>query len=315
MSTRRDFIAAAASFTLLPVAGVRAQTEGLAQVVGAYRRGVGDIVVTALLDGFLQLDPTMLTGSDQVALGPILAQNFLGAGPVDTSINAYVIQTGERTILVDGGAASAFGPTAGHADAALAAAGVSADQVDTVFATHLHPDHVGLFTADGVARFPNAELALLEAERAFWTEDANFSGADDQTKSFAQLAQSAASAYRDRLKPMTNGADLAPGVRVMHFPGHTPGHAGLMVSSGDASLLLWGDIVHIGPVQFAKPGLTIPFDVDQPLAAETRASVFDMAANERLEIGGSHVDFPSFGHVYRRGDGYGFAPARWDHQL
>lgn len=88
-----------------------------------------------------------------------------------------------------------------------------------------------------------------------------------------------------------------------------------MLSSGDASMLLWADIVHLGPVQFAQPGVTIPFDVDQPMAAATRARVLDMVATDRLEIAGAHVDFPSFGHVIEAGAGYSFAPARWDHTL
>ena len=101
----------------------------------------------------------------------------------------------------------------------------------------------------------------------------------------------------------------------MHLPGHTPGHSGLMLSSGDDTMLLWGDIVHVGPVQFARPEMTIPFDVDQPAAAEQRARVLDMVATDRLEVGGSHIDFPSFGFIETAGDGYAFVPSRWDHTL
>lgn len=311
MLDRRQFIAAAGGFCLVPLGGAGAAT----QVLGVYRRGVGDVVVTALLDGHLEIDPAMLVGTDAETNARLLADAFLAAGPVDTAINAYVIETGGRTVVVDGGAGGAMGPTAGKMPAALEAAGVSPEAVDVVFATHLHPDHVGAFARDGAAAFPNAEFVLHPAEHAFWTEESNFVGAPDMMRNFAAMARAAAGAYADRTRFAEDGEEVAPGVSLMALPGHTPGHAGLMVSSGDASVLLWADIVHVGPIQFARPSVTIPFDVDQPQAAETRARVMDMVATDRIEIAGSHVDFPSFGHVVREGDGYRFVKGRWDHAL
>lgn len=311
MTNRRQFIAATAGFTLLPFAAVGAGT----QVLGVYRRGIGEITVTTLLDGYLALDPNMLQGSSPDSNRNLLEAAFLANGPVDTSINAYVIQTGERTIVVDGGAASAMGPTAGRMRVALAGAGIAPDSVDTLFCTHLHPDHIGAFMRDGKAAFPNAELAVTQLEHDFWTNASNFSGADAMVQGFAAMAQGAVAGYADRLKLVADGDEIAPGISVKHMPGHTPGHAGLMLSSGDENLLIWGDIVHVGPIQFARPEVTIPFDVDQELAAKTRASVLDMVAMDRLEIAGSHIDFPSFGHVERFGPTYRFTPARWDHVL
>lgn len=311
MLDRRRFIALSAAFSVLPLAGAGAAT----QVVGVYRRGVGDAVVTSLLDGYLELDPAMLTGSDEETNARLLREAFLSAGPVNTAINAYAIETGDRTVVVDGGAGSAFGPTSGMMPTALEAAGVTPESVDVVVATHLHPDHIGVFAREGAATFPNAELVLHPAEHAFWTDEANFAGAPDMMRNFAAMARAAIAPYAERTRMLEDGATVAPGVEVMALPGHTPGHCGLMVTSGDAAVLLWGDIVHIGPIQFARPQVTIPFDVDQPMAAATRARVLDMAATDRLEIAGSHVDYPSFGHVERAGEGYRFVKGRWDHAL
>jgi len=312
MVTRRRLLWLGSGLALLPLTGHAART----QVLGIQRRAVGDITVTALLDGYVELDPdALLANIEDDAVSRLLERAYLDAGPVATAINAYVLETPTGTILVDGGAGDAFGPTAGDLPAALEAAGIAPADIDLVFCTHLHPDHVGAFTRDGEARFASAELILHEAERAFWSDESNFAGADEQTRSFAQLAQAALDAYGDRTRTVQDKAEIAPGLTARHLPGHTPGHTGVLVQSAGETLLLWGDIVHIGPIQFARPDVTIAFDVDPPTAAATRRTLLDEVATDRLLVAGAHVSFPSFGHVERRGDGYGFAPARWPYEL
>jgi len=312
MLTRRRTLALGAGLVLVPHL-VAART----QVTGVQRRSVGDITVTALLDGYLDLHPDqVLSGVDAEAIPALLARAFIDGDAVATAVNAYVIETGDRTILVDGGAGGAFGPTAGRLLEALAASGIEPGAIDTVFCTHLHPDHVGAFTTeDGAPRFAGAELVVHAAERAFWSDDANFAGADEMTRNFAAAAQAALAAYGGALRPIADGADIAPGVTARHLPGHTPGHSGLVLDSRGEALLLWADIVHIGPVQFPHPEATIAFDVDPAEAAATREALFDEVAADRLMVAGSHVSFPSFGHLERRGDGYAFAPARWPYEL
>lgn len=314
MTSRRQFLALTSSVALTPFFSVAVAETG--QVVGVYRRGIGDITVTALLDGYLQIDPASLTGADPEKDARLIAEAFLSAGPIDTSVNAFVLETGDRTVLVDGGAASAFGPTLGKLPSALEAAGVAPESVDTIFCTHLHPDHIGAFTdASGAAAFPNAELVLNSVEHGFWTDDANFTGAPEAVQGFVAAARGPVAAYGDRLKLVEDGAEIAPGVTAVHLPGHTPGHTGLTVASGDAALMIWADIVHVGPIQFARPDVTIAFDVDQPLAAQTRARVFDQVATDQLEIAGAHIDFPSFGRLVPHREGYIFVKSRWDHEL
>lgn len=311
MPTRRDVVRMSAAFAILPLGRLGA----VEQVAGVYRHAVGDMVVTALLDGYLPIEPGLLNGADDETKQRLLRGSFVESGPVDTSINAYVIRGGDRTVLVDGGAGSAFGPNSGKLAQALEAAGVAVEDVDVLVATHLHPDHVGLFATDGAATFPNAELALHEAERAFWSDESNFSGASEQVRNFARMAREAIAPYAERTRALSDGAEIAPGVALVHLPGHTPGHSGLRLSSDDGEALLWGDVVHIGPVQFPRPDVAIAFDVDPEQAVATRRRVMDMAASDRLEIAGSHIVFPSVGHLAAEGDGYRFVPSRWDHAL
>ncbi len=314
MTTRRQTLGALGALAAAPLLAAAARAEGL-QVPGIYLKAVGGAVVTALADGFLALDPADLQGADAQAKSAALADAFLPDAPVDTAVNAYVVRVGGRTVVVDSGAGAAFGPTAGDFAALIAADGLDPATVDAVVLTHLHPDHVNGLMRDGAALFPNAALVLHEAERAFWTDDANFAGADGMTRNFVAMARAGLDAHAGRIEPMRDGAEVVPGLTLVHLPGHTPGHCGLRLSDSDAQLLLWGDIVHIGAVQFALPQVTIPFDVDQPQAAATRTRVLDMVAGDRLEFAGSHIAFPSFGRAVRAGSGYRFLPSRWDYRV
>jgi hypothetical protein len=122
-----------------------------AQAPGYYRCKVGDIVVTALNDGALAEPADVLTGIDAAGAAAILTGAFRPPAPLIT-VNAFLIETPDRTVLLDTGCGNRMGPTAGRMAANLAAAGIAAADVDLVLLTHLHPDHVnGLLTADGGA--------------------------------------------------------------------------------------------------------------------------------------------------------------------
>lgn len=280
------------------------------QAPGVHHLAVGDTIVTALNDGTIEAAFEWLTG-----IAPAEATALHHAGfrhvPPRITVNAFLLHMPGRLVLVDGGGGTSMGPGMGALSAGLASMGVAPADVDVVLATHLHPDHVGgLVDSGGVAVFPNAELVVHEAEPRFWGDDAVFAKLPDEHKEFALLARATVAAYGNRLRQVRDG-EVLPGVSALPAPGHTPGHTGWLIASGDASLLIWGDVVHMPGVQFARPDAGMGFDVDGALAIATRQRLMDMAATERLRVAGMHLDFPAFGHVAPAREGYAFVPEVW----
>jgi glyoxylase-like metal-dependent hydrolase (beta-lactamase superfamily II) len=286
-----------------------------AQAPGIYHYAVGDTLVTALNDGMFEGAFAMLPAFDAAEAERLHTAAFR-AIPPKLAVNCFLIWMADRLVLVDSGCGGAFGPGMGKLAQWLRAVGVEPGDVDTILATHLHPDHVGgLVDAAGAAIFPKAELVVSEADAAFWGDDATLAGAPtDDARSYVQLARATLSAYGDRTRRLTTGEAL-PGVTLVPEPGHTPGHSGWLLSSGAASLLIWGDIVHMPGIQFAHPEAGMGFDTDGAQAIATRRRVFDMAATDRLAVAGMHLDFPTFAHVVPAGSGYAFIPEVWRPEL
>jgi glyoxylase-like metal-dependent hydrolase (beta-lactamase superfamily II) len=284
------------------------------QAPGYYRLAIADLEVTALNDGVIEIDPVVYPKADKDEARQLLEAAHR-TPKVPTSVNAFAINSGRGLTLVDTGASNGFGPGTGKIPANLAAAGIDPAAVDTVFITHLHPDHAnGLIAADGSAVFPNAELVLTEKEFAFWHDDGAMSRAPAEAKPFFESARKAVKPYSGRMRKITEG-EIVPGLTAIPAPGHTPGHTMVRVGSGNDGLLIWGDIVHTATLQFPHPEWGISFDTDQDQAIATRKAVFDQAASDRLMVAGMHLDFPGIGFISRTKAGYDYHPAFWSPTL
>lgn len=266
-------------------------------------RDIGDITVTVLTDGELTFEPAMFPGTDAEHIDALLESG--GENAIRTNFNATLVRTGGRTVLADAGPRELFGPTCGRLPEALAEAGVSPEDIDTVFMTHLHPDHVvGSVDAAGKAAFPNAEFVVTEAERGFWNDTDYFSGADETLRAWQAFAKSALDAYGDRLRIINGEAEVAPGMTALPLPGHTPGHSGFRVASGDDQLLHVGDIFHAPALQLPDPEISVVFDVDADTARDTRKRLLDQLASDGALMSGGHMLHPALGRIRRQGQGY-----------
>jgi len=288
-----------------------------AQVSGVQHFNVGDMTVSALLDGSIALDASLFPTAGKDELQAALKRAFMDHdGKIRGAVNAYVARIGDRTVLIDSGGGTAMGPSMGMLPGQLTAAGVAPADVDVIAVTHLHPDHIGgLVTADGKPVFPNATLLVHQAEIGFWRDDAIRSQAPDAVKPFFDMARQTLDVYKAKTSPFAKDGELLPGLQAMHLPGHTPGHTGFNLTSGNQNLLIWGDIVHAPALQFSHPEWSVAFDVDPDLARVTRGKIFDQANADRLRVAGMHLLFPGIGHLTKEASGYDFVPAQWDYDL
>jgi len=264
-------------------------------------RQIGDVDVTVLTDGTFAFPPDLFPGTAADRIEGMLAEQ--GETQIATNFNATLIRTGGRLVLADAGPRDLFGPTCGNLPAALAEMGVAAAQIDTLFATHLHPDHIaGMITPDGIAVFPNAELVVTEGERAFWSDTSRTT--EGSLKDWGQLARAVLSAYADRLRVVAPEGQIVPGLTALPLPGHTPGHGGWRLEAGDQQLVHVGDIVHAPALQIADPEIAIAFDLDPDTARTHRKRLLDMICTDGLMFTGGHFLHPAFHGLERKGAGY-----------
>ncbi len=270
-------------------------------------RELGDIRVTALDDGYDDLPIEVVVNIDDAGTAA-LAELSRGSNLLHPVFNAYLVETSGRRLLIDAGAGVHLGPNAGKMLNNLAEVGIAPGDIDAIILTHCHPDHIlGIVDRDWNPLFPNAELVVPELDEQFWLRS-DPSKVDNEYQRFETgRAQRAAASYGERTRTISGG-EAAPGVTMVPLPGHTPGHSGYMLEGGGKKLFLWGDIVHFPTFQPAWQDASLIFDVDAPLARDTRKQTFERVIADGLEVGGGHLLPPGFARLERAGTSYRLVP-------
>ena len=279
---------------------------------GFYRLMVGDFEVTPINDGTVDLPMDQLLHQKAETTRATLEKNYLKL-PLETSDNAYLINTGSKLVLIDTGAGVLFGPTLGKFVNNLRAAGYQPEQIDEIYITHMHGDHVGGLVSNGQRTFPNAVVRAGKADADFWLNKANMDKAPADKKGFFQGAMTALNPYvqAGKFKAIESDGELVPGVTALATHGHTPGHTTYVVESRGQKLIVMGDLIHAAAVQFDNPQVTIGFDSDEKAAYAARKKVFDDAAKNGTLVAGAHLQFPGVGHIAVQGKGYRWIPVNY----
>jgi len=276
---------------------------------GYYAMGFGDWRLVALNDG-VRMRPydTLLTRIAPGRARALYEEQLLGS-PQPVSVNAYLIDTGERRVLVDAGAGTQMEPVLGHIVESLRAAGYQPEDVTDAIITHGHADHFGgLLWGESGRAFANATLHVSKAEADYWTSTAEEARAREQDrKTFGQMRRVLAPyGGAGRLKLEATGSPILPGITLDPRPGHSPGTVAVRATTGGRTVLFLGDMLHSAEVQFAHPELSISFDADQDTSAASRKAVLSDAADNGYWLAVAHLSFPGIGRVRREG-----ADFRW----
>ena len=280
------------------------------QSSGLYHLVVGDALVTAVNDGTFQASFDLIVGIDHSECERLEKVAFRPVPPKMT-MNAFLVQMAGRRMLIDTGCGVSMGPTLGMLTDNLRSMGVEPDDIDTVLMTHLHPDHVnGLIDEHGQAVFPKAEIVVNATELNFFRDPDSPSRSPPETLDFFEGARLATAPYADRIRAVREGP-VFPGVTAVIQAGHTPGQTAWLIESGNDSVMIWGDVVHMPNLQMAAPQAGTVLDIDREQAVATRRRALEMAATDRIRVAGTHFDFPAIGHIERRAAGFGFVPEVW----
>ncbi len=302
--SRRQAIFAGAALPLLPVLGA-APAAAKAEKQGASsplfnRFALGGFEITTLLVGTSTADkPQEIFGLNASAedFAAASAAAFLPTDKVQFFFTPTLVNTGAELVLFDTGLAPE------GIVAALAAAGITPDQVDTVVLTHMHPDHIGGLQGPGGATFANARYVTGAAEHNYWKASPN----DAFTAQVAPL--------NDQITYVDDMGSVTSGITAMMAAGHTPGHMIYMLESEGKSLAITADTANHYIWSLAKPDWEVQFDADKAAAAATRKAVFGMLAADKTPFIGYHMPFPALGYVEPAGDGFRYVPASYQMML
>lgn len=255
---------------------------------------IGAIEIEVVTDGRLSLDVTRMFGPEQPT--EWRSQVELEDGRVPFSVNCLLVRVGDRRILLDTGTGrdepvlmERYGGHTGRLVENLGALGVQPAEIDTVVVSHAHGDHVGGATVpDGERRvptFPNARYWLWRGEWEYWTAPDRLAELPYLQRKLPPLAE------HGRLELAETEVEVAPGVRLIAAPGHTPGHICVALTSGREMAIYTGDLLHHA-AQFDHPEWSPAFDLLPQLSAASRRRILEQAQRDHAILLTAHLPTP-----------------------
>jgi glyoxylase-like metal-dependent hydrolase (beta-lactamase superfamily II) len=311
--SRRDLMAGASLAAAFGLTSRLIIDPALAQKTPAPAKGfvtykVGSADVTAIYDGIFEKphDPTFISNASVDDTKAAMVKAGLSPDFVSISGTVSVVRNGGKTILCDSGTGGyAPGWASGNIAANMKAAGIDPAKIDIVLISHFHPDHIfGLMEKDTNAQvYPNAEIVVSDVEYKFWTDPAVIEKLPEARKGLARRIQATFPTWKN-IKQVTGEADVAPGMKFVMAPGHTPGHRAFLLASGKDSLMLSNDTMYVPALNVANPGWRGAYDQDGATAEASRRALMDKLIADKMMVAGFHFPFPGVGMIAKDGTGY-----------
>jgi glyoxylase-like metal-dependent hydrolase (beta-lactamase superfamily II) len=311
---RAPAVAAAASLATTLGHGASAKAAGSTVLANPLAQiKIGRFEVTFLTDGYTDMPFNYFTGRTPEEVEKAAAGIFTARkSGIRIAFNQYLINDGERLILVDSGPAGAIGRT-GMLPGALEAIGVEPRAVDAVILTHMHFDHISGLIAGGRANFPNAEVYADRRDVTYFTDPAKRAAAPGFLKSSFDASAEVVRLY-PKLQQTDGERQITRGISIVDLTGHTPGHVGVRIEDGGDSLLLVSDTLFHPSVHPQAADVGFVFEQDPAAALTMRQRFFPRAAEERALIAATHMPFPGLGRIVRENGRLRWLNAEWAHQ-
>ncbi len=286
-----------------------------AEIPAVYRYKVGAFEVMPVLDGIrsFPLSPNFVSNAPVEDVRSAFAAALRPEDMIDNPFTPTLIRTSDKLVLIDSGNGpqEADSPV-GHLVANMERAGLSPEQVDLVIISHFHPDHIsGLKTAEGRPMFPNAEVHVPAPEMSFWLDEGEESRAAEGRKPNFALVRRIFGDDVLSVQTFSDGDEITPGITAVAAFGHTPGHMGFRIESGEDRLLLLSDAAHLPFLFVRNPDWALMFDMNPDMARETRRRLLDQAADEGMLVAGYHWGLPNVGRIRRLEDGFELIRMPW----
>jgi glyoxylase-like metal-dependent hydrolase (beta-lactamase superfamily II) len=261
---------------------------------------VGSSTVSLLSERQLMNGTDILIGATEEMI-----KQAIPNGTYPMAMNVFLVEMDDKIILIDAGLGEKTIEN-------LELYGKKASDIDAIFITHLHGDHIGSLILNDVKSYPKAKLYISKPEYDYYMNEEVLSSLPENRRDGILNMRKLLNTYKEQLiiftpGDMDNANELIPGLKGIAAYGHTPGHTGYMLESEGSKLFFWGDLTHAMAIQMPFPEVALSYDSDTAMAIACRKKLLQYASDNDMRIAGAHIPFPGIGFLSKNAtNGYSF---------